>query len=287
MKLRKLMFVLPNLFTVTSIFCGFYAMTLCAGEASPAHLYQAALAIFFAMFFDGFDGRVARLTRTQSQFGVELDSLADVGSFGLAPGLLVYKWALWNLGMLGIFISFAFAACGALRLARFNVLAQRNPHGGGSRFFVGLPIPLAAGVIVSLVIAHGAQAPVGQVAVVPLAIVVAFLSLLMVSTVRYRTFKDIRLSPRSASIFTVLCIGGVVIATRFNPAYLLVVYFSLYLALGLVESGLLLRKHLAQKRAAPTAGALGGAAVAAQSVENGEDEDEDEDEGGEDAEDFL
>src|SRR3954471_22167882 len=122
MRIRKLMFVLPNLFTVTSIFCGFYAITLCAGEASPSQLYQAALAIFFAMFFDGFDGRVARLTKTQSEFGVELDSLADVMSFGVAPGLLMYKWALAPLGFWGLFASFSFAACGAMRLARFNVL---------------------------------------------------------------------------------------------------------------------------------------------------------------------
>src|SRR6187455_1209972 len=101
MRPRKLLFVLPNLFTVTSILCGFYAMTLCAGEAGPTQLYQAALAIFFAMFFDGFDGRVARLTRTQSQFGVELDSLADVVSFGVVPAMLVYKWALSSLGLVG------------------------------------------------------------------------------------------------------------------------------------------------------------------------------------------
>jgi len=98
MKIRKLMFVLPNLFTITSILCGFYAMTLCAREGTPSQLYQAALAIFFAMFFDGFDGRVARLTKTQSDFGIELDSLADVISFGAAPALLVYKWALLPLG---------------------------------------------------------------------------------------------------------------------------------------------------------------------------------------------
>jgi CDP-diacylglycerol--serine O-phosphatidyltransferase len=268
-KLRKLMFVLPNLFTVTSIFCGFYAMTLCAGEATPAQLYQAALAIFFAMFFDGFDGRVARLTKTQSQFGVELDSLADAGSFGIAPALLVYKWALWNLGFLGIFISFAFAACGALRLARFNVLAQRSPHGGASPFFVGLPIPLAAGVIVSLVIAHGVQAPVGKAGVVPIAVVVAALALLMVSTVRYRTFKDVRLSPKSATVFAVLLVGGVIIATRFHPSYILVAYFSVYLALGLIESGVLLGNHLMRKKTAPAA------------------EDEDEEEADVDQEDFL
>ena len=102
MKLRDLMFVLPNLFTVSSIFFGFYAMTLCAGEASPPQLYQAALAIFFGLFFDGFDGRVARLTRTQSLFGQELDSLADVITFGAAPALLVYRWALHGLGLIGV-----------------------------------------------------------------------------------------------------------------------------------------------------------------------------------------
>src|SRR6516165_11402576 len=147
------MFVLPNLFTVSSIFLGFYALTLCAGDATPLQLYQAALAIFFAMFFDAFDGRVARMTKTQSEFGVELDSLADVMSFGAAPALLVYKWALGPLGFIGFFLAFSFAACGALRLARFNVLAQRGEK-GSSRFFVGLPIPLAAGTLVSIVIAH-------------------------------------------------------------------------------------------------------------------------------------
>ena len=149
--LRKAMFVLPNLFTVSSIFLGFYALTLCAGDATPAQLYQAALAIFFAIFFDAFDGRVARMTKTQSDFGVELDSLADLVSFGAAPALLVYKWALASLGPVGMFVAFSCAACGALRLARFNVLAQRGDK-GSSRFFVGLPIPLAAGTIVALVI---------------------------------------------------------------------------------------------------------------------------------------
>jgi CDP-diacylglycerol--serine O-phosphatidyltransferase len=96
--LRKAMFVLPNLFTVSSIFLGFYALVLCSGEATPLQLYQAALAIFFAMFFDAFDGRVARMTKTQSDFGVQLDSLADVMSFGAAPALLVYKgrWRRWG-----------------------------------------------------------------------------------------------------------------------------------------------------------------------------------------------
>src|SRR5260370_6998160 len=110
MKFRRLMFVLPNLFTLTSIFCGFYAITLCAGEATPAQLYQAALAIFFAMFFDGFDGRLARITKTQSTFGVELDSLADAVSFGAAPALLVYKCALYPLGLIAMLCASPFAS---------------------------------------------------------------------------------------------------------------------------------------------------------------------------------
>ncbi len=252
-KLRKLMFVLPNLFTVTSIFCGFYALTLCAGEATPNHLYQAALAIFFAIFFDGFDGRVARLTKTQSQFGVELDSLADVISFGVAPSMLVYKWALHGLGFAGIFIAFSFAACGALRLARFNVLAQK--HGGASRFFIGLPIPLAAGMIISMVIAHhGAKGgTLSTQALVPIAAVVAVLSALMVSTVRYRTFKDLRLSKKSAAVFMFIVAGGVLIATKLHPAYVLVAYFSMYLLFGLVESLFMLKSYLVQRKQAALA----------------------------------
>ncbi len=236
MKFRRLMFVLPNLFTLTSIFCGFYAITLCAGEATAAQLYQAALAIFFAMFFDGFDGRVARLTKTQSFFGTELDSLADIVSFGVAPAVLVYKWALMPLGFIGMFVSFCYVACGALRLARFNVLAQRSNHG------------------------------------------VAILSLLMVSTVRYRTFKDVRLSKKSASIFMLICATGVVIATQLHPAYVLLAYFSMYLVLGIIESGVLLKNHLAARKLA--------ASTAAGTLLSSE-EDEDEDANDVDEQDFL
>lgn len=272
MKLRKLMFVLPNLFTVTSIFCGFYAITLCAGEATPVQLYQAALAILFAMFFDGFDGRVARLTKTQSDFGMQLDSLADVVSFGAAPALLVYKWALAPLGFLGLFISFAFAACGALRLARFNVLAMRNPHGGGGNFFVGLPIPLAAGVLVSMIITHHAvsgEAPSPGVRG-PIAAVVGLLALLMVSSVRYRTFKDLRLSKKSALIFMLVVLSGLAIGTQLRPAYVLVAYSSAYLAMGLIESVFHVRKRLVARKVG--AGAVAAAAVLEEEVEEDEDD---------------
>ena len=271
MKLRKLMFVLPNLFTVTSIFCGFYAITLCSGEATPVQLYQAALAILFAMFFDGFDGRVARLTKTQSDFGMQLDSLADVMSFGAAPALLVYKWALAPMGFWGLFISFAFMACGAMRLARFNVLAMRNPHGGGGGFFVGLPIPLAAGVLVSLIISHHVASQgeaLGDGARLPVAVAVGALSLLMVSTVRYRTFKDARPSRKTALVFMVMALTGAFIAQQFHPAWVLVTYFAAYLVMGLVESAVSVRSRLASRKV----GAVAAVAVAA-----GLDEDDDED----------
>jgi CDP-diacylglycerol---serine O-phosphatidyltransferase len=234
--LRKAMFVLPNLFTCSSIFLGFYAMTLCVGDASPAQLNQAAFAIFFAIFFDAFDGRVARMTKTQSEFGVELDSLADVVSFGAAPALLVYKWALAPLGFVGFFLSFAFAACGALRLARFNVLAHRGEK-GSSRFFVGLPIPLAAGTIVSLVIAHyRAYGSVTDGSTrLTIAVVVALLSFLMVSTVRYRTFKDAHLSTKSLAVFGFLCVAGLAVGIATRASFVMVVYMGAYIAMGLAE----------------------------------------------------
>lgn len=235
--LRKAMFVLPNLFTLSSIFLGFYAMTLCAGDATPSQLNQAAIAIFFAIFFDAFDGRVARMTRTQSQFGIELDSLADVVSFGAAPALLVYKWALEPLGFLGFFLAFAFAGCGALRLARFNVLANRGEK-GSSRFFVGLPIPLAAGALVSLVIAHyrAVGAIVSDSSRVAIAVAVGLLAFLMVSTVKYRTFKDAHLSAKSFAVFAFLCVAGLLVAVVTRASFVLPVYAAAYIAMGLAET---------------------------------------------------
>jgi CDP-diacylglycerol--serine O-phosphatidyltransferase len=235
--LRKAMFVLPNLFTVSSIFLGFYSMTLSAGDPSPAQLYRAALAIFFAIFFDMFDGRVARMTKTQSEFGEELDSLADVISFGAAPALLVYKWALAPLGFLGMFLSFAFAACGALRLARFNVLARRGDK-ASHRFFVGLPIPLAAGTIVSLVIAHyrAFGSTTDPTTHVPIAAVVGALAFLMVSTIRYRTFKDVHFSGRSLAVFGFVVLAGLAVGLATRASVVMVVYMGAYILLGLVET---------------------------------------------------
>ena len=247
--LRKLMFVLPNLFTVSSIFCGVYSIMLSAGESSGDNFYRAAIAIFFGNFFDAFDGRVARLTKTQSAFGVELDSLADVITFGVAPAILVYKWALFGLGSFGIIVSGIYASCGAIRLARFNVIAHSET--GVQRFFVGLPIPLAAGTLVSLVIAlQRGGIPVSEfVGLWPIAVLVLVLAFLMVSTIRYRTFKEAGLNPRTLLVFVVVIAIGVVVAMRSRPSLVLVVYFTCYVALGLAEEALFGRRRRAAARA--------------------------------------
>ncbi|HKC58728.1 MAG TPA: CDP-diacylglycerol--serine O-phosphatidyltransferase [Myxococcales bacterium] len=254
--LRKLMFVLPNLFTVSSIFCGVYSIMLSAGEATGDNFYRAAIAIFFGNFFDAFDGRVARLTKTQSEFGVELDSLADVITFGVAPAILVYKWSLYELGLFGIAIAGIYAASGAIRLARFNVLARSEA--GVQRFFVGLPIPLAAGTLVSLVIALQNQRSADSLAAWPIAGVVLVLAFLMVSTIRYRTFKDAGLNPRTFLVFLLVIAVGVVVSYRGRPSLVLLVYFSFYILLGLAEELLFGRRRRAAARAhGPTIAPVG------------------------------
>ncbi|HLT35730.1 MAG TPA: CDP-diacylglycerol--serine O-phosphatidyltransferase, partial [Enhygromyxa sp.] len=132
MDFRKTYFILPNLFTLASVFCGLYSIVLTArlgedgGASDEQLLYKASLAIVFGLLFDGADGRIARLTKTQSDLGMQLDSLADVITFGVAPAMLVYRWGLLELGRFGLVVAFVFTACGALRLARFNVLAMRE-----------------------------------------------------------------------------------------------------------------------------------------------------------------
>jgi CDP-diacylglycerol---serine O-phosphatidyltransferase len=263
--LRKLLFVLPNLFTVSSIFCGFYAIVVCTGDVTSQELYKAALLIFFATFFDAFDGRVARMTKTQSDFGMQLDSLADVISFGVAPGLLAYQWGLAPLGPVGVFIAFVFPVCGALRLARFNVLTMRGEP-GASKFFTGLPIPLAAGMLVSVVIAHHRAAT--EVVHAPwVGALVLVLAILMVSNVRYRTFKDVGFSPKSAFLFLLILAAGVVVSVQIRASLALVGYFSAYIALGIVEEVVFFRRRRTERLAARA----GGAAV----IEEIDDEDED------------
>lgn len=246
--LRKALFILPNAFTVSSIFCGLWAILEATSGGDELSLYQAGLAIFFAGFFDMFDGRVARLTRTQSDFGVQMDSLADVISFGVAPSVLVYKWALVPLGLLGKFVAFSFAVCGAIRLARFNVLAARGE--GSSRYFVGLPIPMAAAMVVALVIAHHFTVATEVQAHYSVLGLVAVLCYLMVSNVRYRTFKDFRPSAKTLPIVALIVGAGLAVAFLVHPSAAVVLLIGGYIFEGLLEEVLFFRRRRAERRAA-------------------------------------
>ncbi|WP_437637810.1 CDP-diacylglycerol--serine O-phosphatidyltransferase [Sorangium sp. So ce854] len=239
-ELRKTLFLLPNLITLSSIFCGFDSIRRSATAQSEDDFYRAALLIVFAMFFDTLDGRVARMTKTQSAFGLQIDSLADIVSFGVAPSILVYQWTLHRFDLAGLLVSFFFTACGAVRLARFNVLSmgEAGKPTKPSKYIVGLPIPGAAGILVSIVVAdHAAAGAIGgeRYASAILA-TTTILSLLMVSTIRFRSFKDLRLNVRTV-LFVAFAIGSsAVISTQLQPAFVLVWLLGFYVLLGIFES---------------------------------------------------
>src|SRR5690606_26794134 len=220
--LRKTLFVLPNLITLASVFCGFNAIRLVArDDPTETDVYRAAVLLIFAMLFDLMDGRVARMTRTQSAFGLQLDSLADVISFGVAPSLLVYKWVLHREPIPGILTAFLFVACAAIRLARFNVLTTAPsgaPH-KPSRYMIGLPTPPASGILISLIVAnHAVDGALGaeQYTLLLFGVTIG-LSLLMVSNVRFRSFKDLKLN--TATVLLVLFVIGssAFVWQRFKP----------------------------------------------------------------------
>lgn len=248
LNLRRTLFLLPNLVTLTSVFCGFYAIVLSATATDDSDFYRAALLIVFAMFFDMLDGRVARATKTQSAFGLQLDSLADLVSFGAAPALLIYSWTLDRLDLLGLFAAFAFVACGAIRLARFNVLSM-DASGAPTvppKYIVGLPIPGAAGILVSLVVANNAVGGAlgGQQYVQVMLAVMLLLAWLMVSSVRFRSFKDLKLNLRTV-LFVAFAIGSsAIISTQLEPAFVLIWLLGAYVGLGLVEWLVALPKRL-------------------------------------------
>ncbi len=243
---HKAAFVLPNAFTMSSVFCGLYAIILNSGEPNPDHFYRAALAIFFGTFFDAMDGRVARLTKTQSDFGVELDSLADLVTFGVAPSILVYRWGLQPMGDWALLAVFVYTGAGAARLARFNVLAHREQ--GVSAHFIGLPIPLAAATIVSLVIAHHSLGSDPVALHGSVLLVVVILAYLMVSNVRYRTFKGVHPSWRLLIVLG-LSLGGLIITfgvLGVSASLMLIILCGGYILLGLLEEVLFFKKRRAQ-----------------------------------------
>ena len=251
---RKTYYILPNLFTLSNVFSGFVSISLSASGEGGANLYLAALAICFGFFFDTFDGRVARLTKTQTDLGRDLDSLSDLITFGAAPALLVYKWGLSSFGRLGIFFAGLFVCAGALRLARFNVLSRREEATGQKnpgKYTRGLSIPASASVVVFMVIvSHGVERyrSVSQGLV---AAVVLLLSYLMISRFRFRSFKDIR--PTKKTVGVVLLVGAVWIVMRMNrvhDAFIFLVLIGAYIALGLAEEVNFLRRKIAERMAA-------------------------------------
>ena len=244
----KLLFVLPTLFTLSSLFCGLYSIlqSTAALSSDSGALGRAALAIFFALFFDGLDGRVARLTRTQSAFGVQIDSLVDLVSFGAAPAVLVYRWALEPLGWIGVGAAFAFLACGALRLARFNILAESDD--GPKHHFIGLPIPGAAGLLAVVVLVH--QQDPGAVVrnSVGVALLVSVLAYLMVSNIRYRNFKHVRRVPINLALGAAMAASFAAVAVVTSFWFMMLSLGSLYVVLGPAEELLFFRQRRAEER---------------------------------------
>lgn len=182
---RRGIYILPNLFTSANLFCGFYAIV----AAIQGTFVKSAIAVMVAAVFDNLDGKVARATRTESKFGVEYDSISDAISFGVAPGIIAYLWALKPFGRLGWLAAFLFVACGVLRLARFNT--QKGSV--SSEYFVGLPIPAAAFMISTMILFVNRIGGLGAERNITILVLIYVLSFLMVSTIKYNSFKKAEL----------------------------------------------------------------------------------------------
>lgn len=210
-KLQSGFSIIPSLFTIGNIFCGCYSII----SVLKNNFDHAALAIGFGYLLDGLDGRIARLTNTASEFGMELDSLADIVTFGVAPAILAFSWGLGafkgaagdtvkHITQFGWFATFAFVLCGTLRLARFNVQSKKPSDSSSKRFFVGLPIPAAAGIIAAIV--HFGKEPIQVIGSALLwYFLVTIVAFLMISTVRYNSFKEFDMKkPRPRWLFLML-----------------------------------------------------------------------------------
>jgi len=248
--LRRGMYVLPSLFTAGNIAAGFYAMTesLRGAGGDQRGFNHAALAIGFAVMFDGIDGRVARMTDTSSDFGKEFDSLADVITFGVAPSLLAYLWGVQSvlpsayplvqdrLHDLGIVVCFLFLICGACRLARFNISVNpqpRNPGMPGRKYFVGMPIPAGAGVVAA-VVHYELGSPIYSVWMsgVWLALI-AFTGFLMVSNWRFWSAKELNFAERQPVRGVLLLVVILALVIRFSQ-YALIIIAMVYLMSGVL-----------------------------------------------------
>ncbi len=237
---RRGVYLLPNLITTASLFAGFYAMV----AAINGRFLAAAWAIFIALVLDGLDGRIARLTHSTSGFGMQYDSLADLAAFGVAPGLLVYLWALKPFGQFGWVAAFLYVVCGALRLARFNVQqGSMDP-----RYFNGLPIPAAAMLIATSIAFYyeiGEWAPERHIYVLGM---IYLLSFLMVSNIKYISFKKLELFRRHPFQTLVgLVLLFVVVATK--PEIMGFLLMVIYVASGPLSTAVYYRQKRAQKEA--------------------------------------
>jgi CDP-diacylglycerol---serine O-phosphatidyltransferase len=247
---RRGMYILPSLFTAGNIAAGYFAITqsLQGSAGEPHHFDWAALAIGFAIPFDALDGRIARMTNTTSEFGKELDSLADVITFGVAPSILAFTWGFRMLPamanpahrqqivQLGALICFLFLLCGASRLARFNISINpvpKNPGRPGRKYFVGMPIPAAAGVIAAVIhFFRGIPISISWVALIWMALV-GLIGFLMVSTWRFWSGKEINLFSRHPFQWMVL-IGLVLYALVFFSQYVLILMALMYMFSGIL-----------------------------------------------------
>ena len=238
-KRRRGIYLLPNLFTTAALFAGFYAIL----SAMQGRYEAAAIAIFAAMVMDGLDGRVARLTHTQSDFGAEYDSLSDMVAFGLAPALVVYVWALSGLGKLGWLAAFVYTAGTALRLARFNTqigIADK-------RYFQGLPSPSAAAILSAGVWIGADYAIDGHDVSWFAGLLTGLVGLLMVSNFRYHSFKQIDVRGRVSFIFAVVVMLAFAVVFMHPPVVLFAMFLG-YAVSGPVLTLVRLRQRRAQRR---------------------------------------
>lgn len=230
--------VLPSMFTTGNLFCGFYSMV----RSFNHDFERAAYAIILAGVFDLLDGRVARITQSTSKFGVEYDSIADVVSFGVAPAILAYVWVLQGFGNVGFAAAFFFAACGALRLARFNTISDELPKS----YFLGLPIPAAANLVAAAAILyHSFHFDYPHVIML---VIMFALGLLMVSSIRYRSFKDFDLRHRR-SFFQLVMLVMLLAIAAVKPEITLAIIFGYYVLWGPIREGVsLLRRWGTRKK---------------------------------------
>ena len=238
-KARWGIYLLPNLFTTGCLFFGYYAIV----SAMGGQYEKAATAIFIAMIMDGLDGRVARLTNTTSEFGVQYDSLADMVSFGLAPSLVMYEWALHHLGKLGWAAAFIYTAGAALRLARFNTQVQV----ADKRYFQGLPSPAAAAIVAGMVWFAVDHQFSGADLLAPAGLLTALTGLLMVSNLRYHSFKGIDLKGKIPFVM-LLALVLIFVLIGMDASQTLFFGFLIYAASGVVITMGWVRKLRAGRR---------------------------------------